>query len=132
MACPKCSYIGGSYSGKPFHGGGADTYICHYCGQRWWCYNTHFCLWTTVGDERTFKNIQRGCPEPVAISSPAINLDVAEQLRKETWDGNEHITKDVLGIYARDSGKLHILQQRAIREHLICCGKCREIILGSR
>lgn len=78
MACEDCYKINNSYSEHPFVPpfGSVDdkTYVCR-CGQKWWQFNDHFHLWSMVNDNSTFENIQAGCPEPVAIGNPSINLD---------------------------------------------------------
>lgn len=80
MACKKCTnhfdreirdrYYSFSLNSS-ISRGRSTTAICPFCGQKWWAYNDHFDLWTTVDDMETFKNILDGCPEPVIISRPA-------------------------------------------------------------
>jgi hypothetical protein len=78
MSCENCEEnVGYSYLGKPFivpgRGVDAKTYICG-CGQRWWQYNDYYHLWGKVDDDATWANVQKGCPEPVAIGAPCRNL----------------------------------------------------------
>ena len=77
MSCLSCEDAEHSFSAKPFVPPSGDvheeTFICH-CGQRWWQYNTHFHLWSTVDDGATFSNIKAGCPNPVQIGNPSRNL----------------------------------------------------------
>ena len=47
------------------------VYVCPTCGQRWWCYNTHYDLWGKVDDDATWENIKHGCPCPVSIGDPS-------------------------------------------------------------
>jgi hypothetical protein len=75
--CPICELLEGSYDEKPFvplilpprlMGNiiSQDVYIC-VCGQKWWRYNSYYQLWLRVDDEETWKNILKGCKNPVAI-----------------------------------------------------------------
>lgn len=78
MPCSRCQSAQHSYSKRPFHPPSGsihdNTFICNYCRQKWWQYNTHYHLWSTVDDNATFNNIRRGCLEPVAIGNPSRNL----------------------------------------------------------
>ena len=71
MGCRYCSNIENSHKEKPFVYGDSLFYVCEHCGQRWWCYNDYYSLWTTVDDHLTWENLKKGCPIPVEISTPA-------------------------------------------------------------
>jgi hypothetical protein len=62
MTCRICeNKVGHSFKEEPFFPPGGykfkqnNTYECHQCGQKWYCYNDHFCLWGKVEDDLTWK-----------------------------------------------------------------------------
>ncbi len=76
MACV-CGEVEQSYFEKPFFVPGTDMdpfqdyprlFTCE-CGQRWWCFNSHYCLWARINDDATWLNVSQGCPSPVIIGS---------------------------------------------------------------
>lgn len=76
MTCSLCNDF--KYSKKPPQDGrsynnGQITYVCN-CGQRWYCYNDHFNLWSVVNDNVTWNNILGGCSHPVAVGTTSKNL----------------------------------------------------------
>lgn len=76
-ACRQCEEVSRSYREKPFIApNNADTYTCPVCGQRWWCYNTYYELWTKIDieDDFTWENVKRGSPIVTAVRDPAVTL----------------------------------------------------------
>ena len=79
MFC-ECEQIEHSFKEKPFPVPGGykqnTTYECM-CGQRWWCHNDYFCLWSKINrnDEFTWQNVQRGCKVPVGIGNTSNTMD---------------------------------------------------------
>lgn len=75
MSCPKCEKVELSHKEKPFvPPDGYEpnvTYVCPICGQRWWCYNDYYCLWSKINDDLSWENVRNGCPLPVAIGNPS-------------------------------------------------------------
>ncbi len=50
---------------------GEEQYVCWCCQQRWWSYNTHYNLWTTVDDDFTWDVLRHGVDIPISIGKPA-------------------------------------------------------------
>ncbi|MBW2987660.1 hypothetical protein KY336_03870 [Candidatus Woesearchaeota archaeon] len=88
MVCDECKKIGHSYDGDPFFHRDVDysrdhpTYVCG-CGQRWWCYNNFYRMWTTVDDDKTWETVLGGCQRPVMVGKPAISVDRLYELEEE-------------------------------------------------
>lgn len=74
MACPRCSNENsGQFNVTNIrYAGDTVTYVCEHCNQRWWCYNTHYRLWSMIDDDFTWDNILNGCPLPVAIGYTSV------------------------------------------------------------
>lgn len=82
MTCYWCKPIEHSYREKQFNppGGykpdGQNTFFQCECGQRWWCYNTFYALWSTVEDDFTWEAITRNIDDiPIAIGNPSCSLE---------------------------------------------------------
>lgn len=80
MSCYVCEkYINGSI---PLRG---NIKTCEVCGQKWWCYNGHCCLWSKIYDNLTWENILQDCKYPVSINPEAISGSLVFAIEREKF-----------------------------------------------